>query len=189
LIICTYSPGLHPYKTKFLDIFRLDPLNRPMLTELDKRIIASIQGDIPITERPYLEIAEQLGISEKMLLEILQKLFDSGVIRRFGATLRHQKSGYEANAMVAWQVDETDIDTVGEKMAAFRAVSHCYRRNPKYDWPYNLYTMIHAKDEASCREIAHNISTETSIGNYTLLFSREELKKTSMEYFPTDDYD
>jgi siroheme decarboxylase len=160
-----------------------------MLTKLDKRIIASIQGDIPITERPYLEIAEQLEISEDVLLERLKKLCDKGVIRRFGATLRHQKSGYQANAMVVWQVDEDDIDTVGEKMAAFRAVSHCYRRNSKDDWPYNLYTMIHAKDEASCREITRNISAETSIDNYTLLFSREELKKTSMEYFPTDDYD
>ena len=84
-------------------------------------------------------------------------------------------------------VDENDIDAVGEKMASFRAVSHCYRRNPKDDWPYNLYTMIHAKDEASCWEIARNISAETSIDNYTLLFSREELKKTSMEYFPMDD--
>ena len=158
-----------------------------MLAELDKRIIALIQGDIPITERPYLEIAERLGISEEILLERLNKLCDEGVIRRFGATLRHQKSGYEANAMVAWQVDESDIDAVGEKVASFRAVSHCYRRNPKDDWPYNLYTMIHAKDEASCWEIARNISAETSINNYTLLFSREELKKTSMEYFPMDD--
>jgi DNA-binding Lrp family transcriptional regulator len=91
--------------------------------------------------------------------------------------------------MVAWQVDEKDIDTVGEKMAAFRAVSHCYRRAPKDDWPYNLYTMVHAKDEDACREIARNISAETAIDNYTLLFSREELKKTSMEYFPTDDCD
>jgi DNA-binding Lrp family transcriptional regulator len=147
-----------------------------MLTELDKRIIASIQGDIPITERPYFDIAEHLGISE-------------GVIRRFGATLRHQKSGYESNAMVAWQVDEKDIDTIGERIAAFSSVSHCYRRSPKGDWPYNLYTMIHAKDEASCLELARNISTETSIDKYTILFSREELKKTSMEYFPTDDYD
>jgi len=160
-----------------------------MLTELDKKIIASIQGDIPITERPYLEIAEHLGISEELLLERLEKLRDEGVIRRFGATLRHQKSGYEANAMVAWQVDEADIDSVGERMAAFREVSHCYRRNPQNDWPYNLYTMIHAIDEASCREIARSISIETSIDNYTLLFSREELKKTSMEYFPTDDDD
>lgn len=160
-----------------------------MLTELDKKIIASIQGDILITERPYLEIAEHLSISEELLLERLEKLRDEGVIRRFGATLRHQKSGFEANAMVAWQVDEADIDSVGERMAAFREVSHCYRRNPQNDWPYNLYTMIHAKDEASCREIARSISKETSIENYTLLFSREELKKTSMEYFPTDDDD
>jgi len=160
-----------------------------MLTDLDKKIIASIQGDIPIIERPYLEIAEFLGISEEFLLERLKKLRDQGVIRRFGATLRHQKSGYEANAMVAWQVDEKNIDSAGERMAAFRAVSHCYRRNPNNDWPYNLYTMIHAKDEAACREIARNISKETSIDTYILLFSREELKKTSMEYFPTDDDD
>ncbi len=160
-----------------------------MLTELDKKIIASIQGDIPITERPYLEIAENLGISEEMLLERLKKLCDEGVMRRFGATIRHQKSGYEANAMVAWKVDEDRVDAVGEKMASFSSVSHCYRRNPKDDWPYNLYTMIHAKDEASCWEIARNISIETSIDNYTLLFSRKELKKTSMEYFPFDDDD
>ena len=160
-----------------------------MLTDLDKRIIASIQGDIPITERPYLDIAEHLGISEELLLKILKNLCDKGVIRRFGATLRHQKSGYGSNAMVAWQVDENDIDTVGERIAAFSSVSHCYRRSPKGDWPYNLYTMIHAKDEASCLELARNISTETSIDKYIILFSREEFKKTSMEYFPTDDYD
>jgi DNA-binding Lrp family transcriptional regulator len=160
-----------------------------MLTELDQKIIASIQGDIRITERPYLEIAEALGISEEILLERLKKLCDEGVIRRFGATLRHQKSGYEANAMVAWKVDEDRVDAVGEKVAAFSAVSDCYRRNPEDDWPYNLYTMIHAKDEASCWELARSISKETSIDNYILLFSREELKKTSMEYFPTDDDD
>ncbi|MCG6973055.1 MAG: Lrp/AsnC family transcriptional regulator, partial [Desulfobacterales bacterium] len=67
-----------------------------MLTDLDKRIIAAVQGDISITKRPYLEIAEQLGISEDVLLERLKHLCDKGIIRRFGATLRHQKSGYPA---------------------------------------------------------------------------------------------
>ena len=155
-----------------------------MLTELEKRIIASIQDDIAITERPYLEIAEELGVSENTLLEKLKDLCDRGVIRRFGATLRHQKSGFEANAMVAWMVAEDCIDEVGQKMASFKAVSHCYRRDPTDDWPYNLYTMIHARDEESCREIARKLSTQASVDNYTLLFSRKELKKTSMKYFP-----
>ena len=157
-----------------------------MLTKLEKMILASIQGDIPITERPYLEIAEKLGVSENTFLEKLKDLCDRGVIRRFGATIRHQKSGFTANAMVAWTVDEDRINDVGEKMASFREVSHCYRRNPNGDWPYNLYTMIHAGDEESCRETARKMSEATSVNTYTLLFSREELKKTSMEYFPQD---
>lgn len=158
-----------------------------MLTELEKKIIASIQNDIALTERPYLEISERLGISEQMLLQMLKGLCDKGVIRRFGATIRHQKSGFEANAMVAWKVEEDRVDEVGELMASFREVSHCYRRNPTDEWPYNLYTMIHGNDEASCRDTACKLSEKASVNSYSLLFSRRELKKTSMEYFPTDD--
>jgi len=154
-----------------------------ILTDLEKKVIAAIQGDIPVIERPFLKIAENLGISEDVLLQTLQELCSRGIIRRFGATLRHQKSGFEANAMVAWQVDEEQIDEVGKKMAASRNVSHCYRRNPVPHWNYNLYTMIHAGDESSCLKIAQSLSEKTSVKIYTVLFSREELKKTSMQYF------
>ncbi len=157
-----------------------------MLSELEKKIIAEIQGDIQITERPYVEIANRLEISEEQFLQSLKDLSDRGFIRRFGATIRHQKSGFEANAMAAWQVDEARIDKVGQTMASFGEVSHCYRRNPTGDWPYNLYTMVHAKDEASCRTIVRRMAQETAIKTYTLLFSRRELKKTSMEYFSTE---
>ena len=154
-----------------------------MLTKLEKKIIGSLQEDMEVTARPYLEIANNLGVSEKALLEALQSLCARGVIRRYGATLRHQKTGYTANAMAAWQVDEDRIDEVGNKMASFREVSHCYRRNPTDQWPYNLYTMIHASGEAACRQTAQRMSEATSVGNYSLLFSRKELKKTSMVYF------
>ncbi len=158
-----------------------------MLTELEKKIIASIQQDIAVTERPYLDISKKLRISEKTLLESLQSLCDRGFIRRYGATLRHQKTGFTANAMAAWQVDEDRIDEVGSKMASFREVSHCYRRNPTDRWPYNLYTMIHASDEDACRQTAQEMSKAASVNNYTLLFSRRELKKTSMVYFPSEE--
>ena len=160
-----------------------------MLTELEKKVIASIQGDMAITQRPYLEISQALGIAEDELLATLNDLCRRGVIRRFGATLRHQQTGYIANAMVAWQVDEIHIDRIGEKMAGFRQVSHCYRRNPTDSWPYNLYTMVHAGDEDSCRKTAAEMAAATGLENYTLLFSREELKKTSMVYFPSDEDD
>ena len=160
-----------------------------MLTELEKKIIASIQEDMAVTERPYLKIAQDLGISEAELLENIKALCERGVIRRFGATVRHQRAGFNANAMVAWKVDEDRIEDVGKKMASFQQVSHCYRRNPAGSWPYNLYAMVHANDEQACRDIARTMSQATSVKDYALLFSREELKKTSMVYFPSDEDD
>jgi DNA-binding Lrp family transcriptional regulator len=160
-----------------------------MLTELEKKVVASIQKDIPVTERPYLKIARELRISEAALLQCLQELCDRGIIRRFGATLRHQKTGYTANAMAAWQVEEARVEVVGSQMAAFKQVSHCYRRNPTAGWPYNLYTMIHANDMEACREIARQMAQQTQVDDYTLLFSRRELKKTSMVYSPSDEDD
>ena len=159
------------------------------LTELQRKIVASVQQDIPVVSRPFRRIASELDISEEQLLAELQTLCDRGVIRRFGATLRHQKSGYGANAMGAWQVDESRIDKVGSIMAGFGAVSHCYRRNPTDRWPYNLYTMIHAADRESCRETARAMAEAAGIEHYTLLFSARELKKTSMQYFSMDEED
>lgn len=158
-----------------------------MLTEIEKKIIASIQEDMEISERPYAAIADKLGITEADLLARLKDLTQRGVIRRFGATLRHQRAGFNANAMVAWKVDENRIQEVGQKMATFDQVSHCYQRNPTADWPYNLYTMVHADSEQACQETARKMSRATSVQDYTLLFSREELKKTSMVYFPSDE--
>jgi DNA-binding Lrp family transcriptional regulator len=160
-----------------------------MLTEIEKKVIASIQADLPVIRRPYRDIADRLNITEAELLETLQRLCDRGIIRRFGATLRHQKSGFSANAMVAWQVEEERIEDVGKILAAFRQVSHCYRRNPTDGWPYNLYTMVHAPDEKTCRETTRQMAERAGIDNYSLLFSRRELKKTSMQYFSNDDED
>ena len=150
---------------------------------LEKKIIAAVQGDMPVVARPYASIAADLGIEERRLLAVLSDLVRRGVIRRFGATLRHQKSGFHANAMAAWQVEETRIDQVGELMAAFEEVSHCYRRDPTPQWNYNLYTMIHGQDEDQCRLTAAAMARRCGVEHYTLLFSRRELKKTSMQYF------
>ena len=154
-----------------------------MLTELEKHVIASLEGDIPVTERPFLELAEQIGIPEEQFLEILSDLKERGIIRRIGATLKHQNSGYKANAMVAWKVAEEDAQSVGNTMASFSEVTHCYRRDPAPGWEFNLYTMVHAPDEETCRTVVKKISNQVGQSDYIILFSKQELKKTSMKYF------
>ncbi|MCF6249196.1 MAG: Lrp/AsnC family transcriptional regulator [Desulfobacula sp.] len=154
-----------------------------MLTDLEKKIIALLQTDIPVVKRPFKEMAKQIGITEEQFLTVLKNLNKSGMIRRFGATLKHQKSGFKANAMVAWKVDEQQVEKTGSIMANFNEITHCYRRNPAPGWKYNLYTMVHAATEDECYALAKLISEATGQNEYELLFSRKELKKTSMKYF------
>lgn len=160
-----------------------------MLSEVEKKVVAAVGGDIPVTARPFLELAREAGIPEEAFLEALRGLIARGVIRRFGATLRHQQSGYRANAMGAWRVPEPRVEEVGRTFASFREVSHCYRRTPLPEWPYNLYTMIHADSEEACRAIARRMAEAAGVTDFLLLFSREELKKTSMAYFANDESD
>ncbi len=100
------------------------------LTDLEKKVIALLQTDIPVCRRPYLEMAERIGITEEEFIKILSGLNDRNMIRRFGATLKHQKSGFKANAMVAWKVPEERVEEVGNIMASFHEITHCYPPQP-----------------------------------------------------------
>jgi DNA-binding Lrp family transcriptional regulator len=154
-----------------------------MLTDLEQKVVLALQRDLEVTPHPFLEVAELLGVSEEELLAAIRSLMEKGVIRRFGATLRHQQSGYPANALVAWSVPDKDLSAIGKKMAAHREVSHCYARTPAPAWPYNLYTMVHGKTPEDCVRTAARLAAATGIADYQMLFSETELKKTTMRYF------
>ena len=154
-----------------------------MLSDLENKVILALQRDLEILPQPFKELAQQLGVTEAELLAAIRGLMDKGYIRRFGATLRHQKSGYAANALVAWTVPEADLSRVGQQLARQRAVTHCYARQTAPSWPYNLYTMIHGRTREDCLAVAARMAAETGLSHYEILFSESELKKTTMRYF------
>ena len=154
-----------------------------MIDELDRKVIGLIQGDLPLDPKPFAVLAKKIGMTEEDFVERIRDLKRRGILRRFGATLRHQEAGFSSNAMVAWSVPEERIEEVGEALAAYKEVTHCYHRRPQKDWKYNLYTMIHGDDRDECHSIARRMSKVTGIKDYTLLFSEKEFKKTSMAYF------
>ncbi|MDD3580636.1 MAG: Lrp/AsnC family transcriptional regulator [Desulfobacca sp.] len=154
-----------------------------MLTASEKRIIRALQIDLEVRAQPFLPLAESLGLSETELLAAIRDLMARGYIRRFGATIRHRISGFDANAMVAWAVPPSEINRVGQILAGYREVTHCYERQITGNWPYNLFTMIHARTQSECQEMAQRMAELTGIKDYELLFSDVELKKTTMRYF------
>lgn len=158
-------------------------MTEPIFDETDKGLIRQLQGDIPLMERPFMEIAEKMGISESELIQRARLFKEKGYIRRFGATLRHRQAGFSANGMGVWIVPEGDRERIGKIMATFKEVTHCYERPSFEGWPFNLFTMIHGQSKEECFEVAERISEATGITDYKLLFSSREFKKTSMQYF------
>ncbi len=153
------------------------------LDSTDRKIIARLQGDLPLVSRPFADLARELGLSEDEVVRRVRALAEGRVMRRFGATLRHQRSGFASNVMVAWRVPAARAREVGARLAAFRNVSHCYWREPCEGFPYNLFSMVHGRDEAECRSLVEEMAGQAQAEEFELLFSLQELKKTSMRYF------
>lgn len=153
------------------------------LSPVEKRLIHELGGDIGPDHRPFADLAGRVGLSEAEVIDAIRSLQQRGLLRRFGATLRHQRTGFTANAMVAWNVAPDQVEEVGKILASFREVTHCYQRRTAPNWSKNLYTMIHAASEDDCYELARRMADAAGVADYELLFSDAEFKKTSMRYF------
>ena len=160
---------------------------RGELNVTDKRIIFHLSGDLGASARPYAELADKLGLTEGEVLEAVRRFQAQGWIRRFGAVLGHQKSGFKANAMAAWQVKPEEIAAAGERLAGLPYVSHCYQRRTAPNWPFNLYTMIHADSPARLDGFLAEMAEICRAEDWRVLESLKEFKKTSLRFFSEEE--
>ena len=155
----------------------------PDYQELDRRLVLATQDGLPLVPRPYDAIAAQLGTTGAVVRERLAAMLADGRIRRIGAVPNHYALGYKFNGMSVWDVDDAEVDRLGEQVGALPFVSHCYRR-PRHLplWPYNLFAMVHARSEAGA--LADVARIEELLGaacrSHQVLFSSRILKKTGL---------
>ncbi len=149
----------------------------------------ALQRGLPICEQPYQDIAAELGSSVDDVLEAIEQLRRSELIKRFGIVVRHQELGYNANAMVVWDVPDAQVDAVGEGLGADPRVSLSYRRPRRLPhWPFNLFCMIHGKDRRQVLTVLQSIITQQSLAIYPhrVLFSTRRYKQQGADYVGTD---
>jgi DNA-binding Lrp family transcriptional regulator len=149
------------------------------MDQMDLSLLKVAQDGLSLTDRPYQVWGEVLGIPEEEVIGRLQALEWEGVVRRFAATIGHRALGIVANAMIAWIVPPERVVATGELFAAAEEVTHCYERATAIDWPYNLYTMVHSRSREDCLRIADQLSCQSGIKDYSVLFSEREYKKIS----------
>lgn len=147
----------------------------------DRAILQALSTGLPITSRPYADLADRLGRDAETVIARITALQEAGIISRFGVIVRHRALGWSANAMVVWDLPSDRIDSAGPALAAIPGVTLCYeRRNVPGIWPYRLYNMIHARSRAEAKSVLEAAQALPELRNapHEVLFSTRCFKQT-----------
>ncbi|MBW1695837.1 MAG: AsnC family transcriptional regulator [Deltaproteobacteria bacterium] len=128
------------------------------LDDIDRIILNRIQSNFPITPRPYLVIANDLGLAEKEVLRRVTRLKKIGVIRRIGGNFFPEKLGF-VSTLCAAKVPEDKIETFAEAVNRYPGVTHNYQR----DSTYNIWFTFIAPSMQEIEEKLEEISKATGI--------------------------
>jgi DNA-binding Lrp family transcriptional regulator len=154
------------------------------ISEFEKNCVKELQKDLEIIPEPFKNAASNLNIPQEELLSQIDKFIKEKKMRRFACVLHHQKAGFSYNIMGIWKSKENEADRNGKIMSSLNEVSHCYKR-PIYPgkWEYNIFTMIHTKNEEEAAYTINKIAELTGIKDYDSLRSIKEFKKIRVKYY------
>lgn len=115
-----------------------------------------LQNGFPVTELPYREAAELIGITEDELIERLGRMLDEGVLTRFGPLFQAERIG-GAFTLAAMSVPKDDFDRVAAIVNAFPEVAHNYER----DHALNMWFVLATETPQGIEETIARIERET----------------------------
>ncbi|HEB99318.1 MAG TPA: Lrp/AsnC family transcriptional regulator [Thiotrichales bacterium] len=139
----------------------------PELTELERAVINRLQGGFPIAERPFANVAAELGTEEATLILTIQNLLDRGYLTRFGPMYHAERLG-GALTLAALRVPDEDFDRVANEVNALPQVAHNYRR----DHEFNMWFVLATETPAELADTLREIEARTGLPVYD--FPKEE---------------
>jgi DNA-binding Lrp family transcriptional regulator len=125
------------------------------LDPTDSAILNRIQSDFPITSRPFLAVADELGITEEEVLERVARLKAGGVIRRIGGNFVPGKLGY-VSTLCAASVPADKIESFAEVVNRYPGVTHNYQRDNTYNVWFTFIAPSMEEIEDNLRQIAED---------------------------------
>ena len=143
---------------------------------LDRKILTLLTNALPLEERPFLAVAEKVGISEGEVIGRVKRLKEKGLVRRIGAVINPRALGWHST-LCAVQIPRERIDEYASLVNAYPEVTHNYVRTGE---PNCWFTLI-APDENRAREIIREIGEKLGTAVLDLPASRTFKIKVSFD--------
>ncbi|MCP5410502.1 MAG: Lrp/AsnC family transcriptional regulator [Chromatiaceae bacterium] len=122
------------------------------MDRIDRAIINRLQESFPITDRPYQQAAEELGIQEDELIRRLKVMLEKKQLSRFGPLYHAERLG-GGLSLCAIRVPEDQFERVKEQVNAFPEVAHNYARDNEFSMWFVLATETPQRIDSVIREI------------------------------------
>jgi DNA-binding Lrp family transcriptional regulator len=137
----------------------LSPSARHALIDAtDVLLIRRLHGGFPLTDTPFADVADELGLDEGEVLARLRRMLDDGVLSRFGPLFQIERAGGQF-VLAALQVPETRFDEVAEIVNALPEVAHNYRR----EHALNMWFVLACTSPAEAARACTRIEAETGL--------------------------
>ncbi len=133
------------------------------MDHFDRAIINRLQDGFPICERPYTEVAAELGLSEFELIGRLERLLAEKKLSRFGPMYHAERLG-GGLSLCAMRVPEADFDRVAEQVNAFPEVAHNYAR----DHALNMWFVLATETPQGIADAIAGIERSTGLPVYDM---------------------
>lgn len=146
-------------------------------SELDNCVLQWVQNPLPLTERPFRELAQQAGCSEADAIAAIRRLKEQGYIRRYRAQLDYKRLGRVATLVTA-SVPTEKLDAVVTAVNALDGVSHNYLRNHKF----NLWFTCQDESFERIEAILDKLTQQTGVEFRAL--SAETVYKLDVRFDP-----
>ncbi|MFZ2725433.1 MAG: Lrp/AsnC family transcriptional regulator [Methylococcaceae bacterium] len=126
-----------------------------MLSDLHKHLLDDFQRDFPLTPRPYLTIANRLGVSETDVLNAFEQLNQQQFISRIGAVIPPNHIG--SSSLVAMAIPPEQLHEVAEKISVYPEINHNYEREHRF----NLWFVAVANSAEQLESLIIQIEQDT----------------------------
>lgn len=138
------------------------------MDQIDRDLINGLHGGLAICERPYLEAAQRLGLSEDELLARLTRLLADGVLTRVGPLYQIERMG-GAFTLAALHAPAEQFEQVAQCVNALPQVAHNYAR----DHDLNMWFVIATETPGEIDTVIAQIERETGCSVFNFPKSRE----------------
>jgi DNA-binding Lrp family transcriptional regulator len=115
---------------------------------IDRTILTLINLALPLTCRPFCEVARRAGLSEEEVIARIRNLKERGIIRRLGAVIDPRKIEW-TSTLCAADIPESRLEDYAALVGGYAEVTHNYVREGR---PNCWFTII-APDRRRIEEI------------------------------------